>query len=183
MYFINANLNLCNWDWLPDFLQYFQEWRIHIRFYYLFWSSRKRTRRHRSEWKYSFLESIWTLVAFRRVHTNEYSPALPPPVSLSPHKPQLSPVSPGDPPRPEGRSDPSFYEVTAFSLGCSMHEEKMYKEWSFCFSQSGGFPVIKSHWPSKPNTLGASPPDTRPPGWGASPRAQNSHSCGKTFVI
>ena len=128
MYFINASLNFCNWDWPPNFLPYFQERRIHLRFFYFswFWSSRKRTRRHRLEWKYSFLESIWTLVAFRRAHTNEYSPALPPPVSLSPHKPQLSPASPGDPPRQDGRSGLSFYEVTAFCLGCSMHEEKMF---------------------------------------------------------
>ena len=29
------------------------------------------------------------------------------------------------------------------------------QEWSFCFPQSCGIPVIIPHWPSKPNSLGA----------------------------
>ena len=37
-------------------------------------------------------------------------------------EPQLPLASPGDPPRPAGRSDPGSFEVTAFALGPSVHE-------------------------------------------------------------
>ena len=58
------------------------------------------------------------------------------------------------------------------------------QEWSLCFPQSCGAPALKPHWPSKPNALGAPPPEARPPpGWGAWYGSQNSHSCGRTSEI
>ena len=77
-----------------------------------------------------------------------------------PHsEPQLPSASPGDPQRPAGRSGPGFYEVTAFSLGPGIRETLCAPTRSgVCFSQSCGVPVIKSHWPSKPNALEAPPP-------------------------
>ena len=81
---------------------------------------------------------------------------------------------------------PGFYEVTAFSPGSWCSQDVVVctlKEWSFCFPQSCGIPVIKPHWPSKPDALGASPSDARPPGLGAWCRAQNFHSCGATSAI
>ena len=41
------------------------------------------------------------------------------------------------------------------------------QEWSPCFPRSHGFPLLKSHWPSKPNTLEDLLPDARPPDWRA----------------
>ena len=34
-----------------------------------------------------------------------------------------------------------------------------------CLSQSRGAPALKPSWPSKPNVLGAPPPNARPSGW------------------
>ena len=75
-------------------------------------------------------------------------------------EPQLPPTSLGDSPSPPGRSGPGFYEVTVFSPGsrCTWDLVCALQEWSFCFPQSCGVPVIKAHWPSKPNVLEAPPP-------------------------
>ena len=54
------------------------------------------------------------MVPSERAHSNEYSPELLPPVSLSP---QWAPASAGDPPILAGKSGPVSYEVTAFSPG------------------------------------------------------------------
>ena len=43
-------------------------------------------------------------------------------------------------------------------------------------------PVLRPHWPSKPNALGT-PPNAKSPGLGAWSGAQHSHSCGRTSVI
>ena len=74
--------------------------------------------------------------------------------------PPPPPSSPGDPPRPAGRSGRGSYEVTAFALG-PIACKTLYAP-----SKSGA-PVIKPHWPSKPNALRAPPPDVRPPRLGS----------------
>ena len=40
-----------------------------------------------------------------------------------------------------------------------------HQPWSFSCPQSCGIPLIKPHWPSKPDSLGASLPIARPSGW------------------
>ena len=37
------------------------------------------------------------------------------------------------------------------------------QEWHFCFHQFCGVPAIKPLWPSKPNALGAPPPNGQTP--------------------
>ena len=98
-----------------------------------------------------------------------------------PHsEPQLTPTSPGDPPRSVGRSGPGFYRVIAL-LWVSVHR-------TTCVSSKSGIsvspsPALKPHWPSKPNALGAPPSDGRPSGWGVWCGSQNSHSCGRTSAM
>ena len=46
-----------------------------------------------------------------------HSPLCPAPALWPQREPQLPPASPGDPPRPAGRSGPGSYGVTAFALG------------------------------------------------------------------
>ena len=88
---------------------------------------------------------------------------------------QLPPASPGDPPRPAGRSGLHSCEVTAFALGPSVHETVCaLQEWSFCFPQSCGAPAFKPCWPSKAKYSGAPPSDAGPSGWGAWRGANNS---------
>ena len=99
-------------------------------------------------------------------------------------KPQPTPASPGDPPRPAGRSDPGSYGVTALPW-VPVHVKPCVRPpsveslfpsvlWSSC---------TQAPWPSKSNALGAPPPDARPPGWGGWHGAQSSHSCGRTYAI
>ena len=66
-----------------------------------------------------------------------------------------------------GKSSPVSYEVTTFFPGSWYTQDPLWvlQEWSFCLPQSCGIPVIKPHWPSKPDSLGAPPPVARPPGW------------------
>ena len=52
-------------------------------------------------------------------------------------EPQLSPVSPGDPARPTGRSGPGSYEVAAFALGPGVHK-------TLCAPSKSGFSVSLS---------------------------------------
>ena len=94
-------------------------------------------------------------------------------------------ASPGHSPRSAGRSCPGSYEVTAFSTGsqCTWNLVCALQEWHFCFPQFCGVSAMKPLWPSKPNALGAPPPNSRSPYWGAWPGAQNSHFCGRTSAI
>ena len=74
------------------------------------------------------------MAASRRAHTNEYSPEVLLPVSLSPQWATAAPTS-SEPPIPAGRSGPSPNEVTAFSPGSWCTQELVYalQQWSFCF--------------------------------------------------
>ena len=119
-----------------------------------------------------------------RVHVGEHSLLCPPPDFMNPERTTASPASPGDPPRPAGRSGPGSYGVTVFALSPNARQTLWAPSKSGdCFPQSCGAPAIKPHWPSKPNYLGAPPPDDRPLHWGAWHGAQSSHSCGRTSAI
>ena len=121
------------------------------------------------------------ILASRRSHTNEYYPILLLPVSLSPDWGTAALTSAGDPPRAASRSGSGSYEVTAFVLGPGVDK-------TLCAVSKSGVsvspsPVELPRWPSKPNALGAPPPDARPTGCEGWHGAQNSHSCGRTPVI
>ena len=94
----------------------------------------------------------------------------------------LAPVSLGDPPRPVDRSDWGSCKITAFSLGPGTNESLRVcalQEWSFCFSQPCGVPVIKPHWLSKPSALGAPLPSARTTERGALHGALNPPPLGE----
>ena len=57
------------------------------------------------------------------------------------------------------------------------------QEWSLCFPQSFQSPAIKSHYDSKPDSLGIPSPFARPPCWEAWRVAQNLHSSEWTSVV
>lgn len=103
------------------------------------------------------------MVTSRRAHTSEVSLWLPPSVSLPPQRA----TAPGGPSRPAGRSGPRYYGVTA--LPCVPVHVKpcvhpLRVESLVCPS------LVALLHPSpatlkRPDTLGAPPPDARPPGW------------------
>ena len=91
---------------------------------------------------------------------------------------------PGDPVAPAGTCGPVSYEVTVFSPVHIFPVHTGYcalQEWNFCFPQSCGIPVFKPCWSSKPNVLGAAPPDARAPSWRAWCGTWNSYR--RTSVI
>ena len=95
------------------------------------------------------------------------SPLCPPPAFMTPERATATPASPGDPPRPSGRSGPDSYGVTAFALEPSVHKTLCALSKSgVCFSQSHGAPAVKPCWSSKPNALESLPPDAGHLGWG-----------------
>ena len=52
-----------------------------------------------------------------------------------------------------------------------------------CFPQCCGGPVIKSHWPSKSDSLGITSLFVRSPSWEAWLGAQNLHNSGRTSLV
>ena len=103
--------------------------------------------------------------------------------SICPHSEQQpTPASPGDPPIVTG-------SVALNPIGpllcpgsqCMWNLVWDLQEWSVSPVLWSSF--TKPLWPSKPNTLGASPPNAVPPGWGAWHEAQNSHFYGRTSAI
>ena len=57
------------------------------------------------------------------------------------------------------------------------------QDWSLCFPQSRGRPIIKSHWPSRSDSLGIPRPFVWFPGLEAWYGAQNFHNSGKTSLV
>ena len=85
-----------------------------------------------------------------------------------PHgEPQPPPASTGDPPTLAGRSGSVSPGVTAPYPGSQFTHYLVctLQEWSLYFPQSCQSPAVKSHWPSKSDSLGILPPVARPPGW------------------
>ena len=57
------------------------------------------------------------------------------------------------------------------------------QDWSLCFPQSCGSPIIKFHWPSRSDSLRISSPFVRSPGWEAWCWVQNLHNGGRTSLV
>ena len=91
----------------------------------------------------------------------------------------------GDPPTLAGRSGSVSYGVTALSPGsrCTHYFVCALQEWSLCLPQACQSPAIKSHWPSKSNSLGLPTSLARPPGWEGWRGAQILYSSGWTSVV
>ena len=72
-------------------------------------------------------------------------------------------------------------EVTApwLLLVCS----SVLQDWCLCFPQSCGSPVVKSHQPSRSDSLGIPSPFVGSPGWEAWYGVQNLHSNGRTSLV
>ena len=80
-------------------------------------------------------------------------------------------------PRLEGRSDTGPRDATASAPGFSVHESLCVPSKSrVSASFSPVEPLQSNPLPSKPNYLGLSPLDTRPPSLGSLTWAQNSHT-------
>ena len=97
-----------------------------------------------------------------RAHAKEYFPELLLSVSLCP-------ICAGDPPTLAGKSGSVSHGVTTPSPGswCTHYFVCARQEWSLCFPQSCRSPTIKSHKPSKSDSLGIPPPVARPWVWEA----------------
>ena len=83
-------------------------------------------------------------------------------------RPLPAQASTGDPQTPTGMSDSVFCGVTPpflWDLVCTRFCLCPLR--ISCFPQSYGSSVIKSHWPSKSDSLGIPSPLARSPGWGA----------------
>ena len=57
------------------------------------------------------------------------------------------------------------------------------QDWSLCFPQSCESIIIKSHWPSKSDSLGIPSPFVRSPGWEAWDGVQNLYKSGRTSLV
>ena len=55
--------------------------------------------------------------------------------------------------------------------------------WSLCFPQSSGRPIIKSHWPSRPDSLGIHSSFVGSPGWEAWRGVQSLHNSARTSLL
>ena len=58
-----------------------------------------------------------------------------------------------------------------------------FQDWSLCFPQSCGSFKIKSHRPSRWDSLGIPSPFVGSPGWEAWSRGQNFHNNGRTSLV
>ena len=115
----------------------------------------------------------------------EYFPELLLPVSLSSWWKQAPLASAGGPPTLADRSGSVSYGVTAPSPGprCAHYFVCALQEWSLYLPQSCQSPAIKSHYPSKSDSLGIPPPIAGPPSWEAWRGPQNLHSSWWTYVV
>ena len=57
------------------------------------------------------------------------------------------------------------------------------QDWSLCFPQSHGSPIIKRLWPSRSDSLGIPSPFVRSPGWEAWHGLQNLHNSGRMSLV
>ena len=72
----------------------------------------------------------------------------------------------GGPPRSVEGSDPGTFQINTSVLGVGVCEvlHVPFKS-GVCFLQPSGSPILKPHWSSKQDILGASLPNAGPPGW------------------
>ena len=95
----------------------------------------------------------------------------------------MLPASPGDSPN-QLRSDIGFFQITASAPGpvvCEILCEPFKSEVSISHSPLGS--ESNPCWPAKPNVLGAHPPGTGPPEWGAQRRGSDPSLLGQNSAI
>ena len=66
---------------------------------------------------------------------------------------------------------------------CIQNSVCALQAWNFCFPQSFGRLIIKSHWPSRSDSLVIPSPFVGFPGWEALHGVQNLHNSGRTFLV
>ena len=112
---------------------------------------------------------VGLMVDSGRAHSKEYFPEFCCQCPCPHSETQPPPASAGDPPTLAGGSGSVSYGVTAPSPGsqCTHYFVCALQEWSLCFPQSCRSPAIKSHKPSKSDSLGIPSPIAGPPGWEA----------------
>ena len=89
------------------------------------------------------------------------------PVPPSLGKPLPTHTSRGDSWTPAGGFGSVSCGVTAPFLRCTQGSVCALQDWRLCFPQSCGSLVIKSHWPSRSDSLGIPSLSVRSPGWEA----------------
>jgi len=100
-------------------------------------------------------------------------------------EPLLTHVSTGDPPHQQVDLVQSSVGSLLLSSG-SWYTQGFVcalQDWSLGFPQSCGSPIIKSHWPSRSDSLGIPRPFVWFPGLEAWYGAQNFHNSGKTSLV
>ena len=93
--------------------------------------------------------------------------------------------------KPEGwitwpRSHSYWVVETGFELRHSSsrgHKVLFLPSKGLCFPESCRSSIVKSHWPSKSDSLGIPCPLARSPGWEAWHEAQNIHNSGRTSLV
>ena len=103
-------------------------------------------------------------------------------------EPLLTHFSTGDPPTLVSSFGSVSCGVTApflLSSGswCMQDFVCALQDWSPCFPQSCGSPIIKSRWPSRSESLGIRSPFFRSPGWEAWCGVQNLHNSVRTSLL
>ena len=96
----------------------------------------------------------------------------------------MPPASLKGSPKSASGSDPSCIQITVSLLGLGACEI-LYEPFKsrICFLQLSGFPICKSHWPSKPDVLEACLQDAGPQDWGAHCWVQTLFSLERTSSI
>ena len=105
------------------------------------------------------------------------------PIPVGEPLPALAPS--GDPPTLAGSFGSVACGVTAPFLWVLVHTGfwLCLQKCSLCFPQCCGIPVIKFHWPSRPDSLGISSPFVRSLGWEAWHGVLNFQNSGKTSLV
>ena len=73
----------------------------------------------------------------------------------------------------------------SFSLGLGVHKIFIcaLQDWSLCFPQSCGSPIVKSYWPARSSSLGIPSPFVGSPGREVWYRVQNLHNSERTSLV
>ena len=106
---------------------------------------------------------------------------VPPPLSWCPDNPHLHRV----PSTLVGVLVQSPVELLLLFSGswCVQYFVCTLQDWSLWFPQFCGSPIIKSHWPSRSDSLGIPSPFDGFPVWEAWSGVQNLHNSGKTSLV
>ena len=122
------------------------------------------------------------MVNSKRVYAKGDFPSLMLPIPQPCGEPLPVHASTGDPPTLEVVLVLSSVESLLLSYGsCCMQDFVCtLRDWSLCFPQSCESPIIKSHWPSKPDSLGI--PRMGSLTWGSEPTQQWENFFGIIFL-